>query len=125
MTKDELLSEVEKRRSIGRVIDISETSTKADIEAALALDDEDAENTKADNDAEGLPEGIPFTDSQPEDVALSNADFKGRYINKADGETYALAIIPNDVRGKTHKLKNTVHFTEGNEDWFRLNFDKA
>lgn len=127
LKKDELLDEVAKRNAAGRELGVDSSSTKEDIIASLQIDDDDAEaNTKSLDDG-NLPEGdrnnIP-------DVALpgavpKNSDYKGRYKNKNDGETYALVVVEDDPNGNTHKLKNTAHYFEGSEEDFKANFDKV
>ena len=64
-----------------------------------------------------LPDGY----TQPDDSAYTH----GTYRNREDGELYALAIDEDDPLGRTHKLKNTTHFFEGDGDEFRARFDKA
>jgi hypothetical protein len=123
-TKAELLEEVEKRRAIGREINLSDDATNADIQAALDLDDEDAFSHEDNDDFGDLPKGVEVDELPNPEPALKNADFKGRYKSKADGEVYALAIVKDDPRKRTHKLKNTVHFWEGSEEEFRAQFDK-
>lgn len=122
--KEELLAEVEKRRAIGRDIQLDDNPTIADLEAALALDDDDAADhiDKAENN---LPEGVKNDlPDGPSDSMPSNSEFSGRYTMKGSDEEFALAVVENDPRGRTHKLKNKVHFWEGSEQEFRLNFDK-
>lgn len=122
--KDELLAEVDKRKAAGRELGVDSSSTKADIIASLEIDDDDAADhiDKAENN---LPEGVKNDlPDGPSDSMPSNSEFSGRYTMKGSDEEFALAVMENDPRGRTHKLKNKVHFWEGSEQEFRLNFDK-
>ena len=49
----------------------------------------------------------------------------GVFKRISDGELYALAIHSPDCYNRTHSLKNTAHFWQGNESEFRIQFDKA
>lgn len=51
-------------------------------------------------------------------------DYDGEYIRKSDGETYALAVVEDDPSGKTHNAINTLHFWEGTEEQFKVEFAK-
>ena len=50
---------------------------------------------------------------------------KGIFKRISDGELYALAIHKPDCYNRTHSLKNSLHFWQGNESEFRIQFDKA
>lgn len=50
---------------------------------------------------------------------------KKRYKYLANGEVMRLKIVPNDVRGKTHKAKSQNLFWEGDEEEFRKHFDQT
>ena len=49
---------------------------------------------------------------------------KGAFTRLSDGELYALAIHEKDTYGRTHSLKNTLHFWQGSEPEFRMQFTK-
>lgn len=126
LKKDELLDEVSKRNAAGRELGVDAGSTKEDIIASLQMDDDDAASHVEEEETGDLPEGdrnnltaIAVSPSQPK-----NSEYKGRYVNKNDGETYALAVVLDDPYDNTHKLKNTAHFWEGTESAFKANFDK-
>lgn len=49
----------------------------------------------------------------------------GIFVNKADGEDYALCIHVADGYGRTHSCKNSQHTWQGTEDEFDATFKKA
>jgi len=126
MTKAELLEEVEKRRAIGRVIDLPENPTNADIQAALDLDDEDAaEHAVKESGIDNLPDvATKLPNPIPGDQAPTNDKYKGVYVSADDGEEYALAVLPFHPQGKTHCCKNRVHYWQGTKEQFRQTFEK-
>ena len=89
--------------------------------------EEKAEAAKFENAA---PKNIPRADegADPAHVAVGGGpspeleDFEGKYRRKSDGELYALAIVPDDRIGRTHKATNTAHYWEGTEAQFREQF---
>lgn len=56
-------------------------------------------------------------------------DFAGGIFKKIEGdfsgESFALAIHEQDCYGRTHSLKNTLHFWQGSALEFKTQFDKA
>lgn len=58
-----------------------------------------------------------------------DADFnKGTFVMTDGfhvGEKFALAIHEPDCYGKTHSMKNTLHFWQGNAADVKLQFEKA
>lgn len=68
------------------------------------------------------PASIRYLGQPPE-----NESYKGSFVNRMDGEKYALATLPEkEVENKkTHFAKNNVHFWNGTEAEFRELFDKA
>lgn len=125
LKKDELLKEVSARRSAGRDLPVNSQSSKEDIVTALELDDEDAAENTPDVEEGDIPQVEKKETVLPGEEVIPSGEFnKGHFISKADGEPYALAIIPDDIRGKTHKLKNSAHFWEGTEAEFKEAFDR-
>ncbi len=57
-----------------------------------------------------------------------NSEFnQGIYVMKEGahiGEEFALAIHEADTYDRTHSLKNSVHFWQGNKKQFRETFEK-
>ena len=126
-TKEELLAEC----ALRGIEDVKHASPKADIVAALALDDEDGlsqpkpplppikaspipqvpKTTVAEVglDAGAIPKDEDFTDG----------------IFSLDGEDYALCIHTADGYGRTHSLKNSVHTWQGTEVEFNATFKRA
>src|SRR4051812_47288638 len=94
--KDALFAEIESRRSEGRNIpDVSATSKREDLEAALELDDQAGPASQAQTGAP-LPQGIPKIEPLPANIPVvsdtpKNEDYKGIYTKRSDGEPYALA----------------------------------
>lgn len=55
-----------------------------------------------------------------------NEFHRGLYVMREGhhaGEQFALAIHDEDLYGKTHSLKNSLHFWQGTAEEFRTNFD--
>lgn len=52
-------------------------------------------------------------------------EYKGKYKNRS-GEVFGLKLVKSEDAhlGRTHQLKNVEHFWEGNEEEFRLEFEK-
>ena len=50
---------------------------------------------------------------------------KGLFVRRSDGEKFALAVHEKDTYHRTHSLKNTAHFWQGNEAEFRAEFEKC
>lgn len=129
-TKEELLAEVAARNIEG----VNSSSLKADIVAALALDDETKEPPQPPAplpplQASPIPQVPKKTDAelanpaQPHDHQYTD----GIYIKldgDAKGEEFALCITEPDEYENTHFLKNSVHFWSGKEIDFKLQFDR-
>ncbi len=127
-TKSELLDEVKLRG----IADVGQASSKADIIAALALNDEG--ETVMEQPKPPLP---PIKASPIPQVAKSNLpevgldacqmpndeDFTDG-IFTMDGEDYALCIHRADGAGRTHSLKNSVHSWQGTREEFNAKFER-
>lgn len=126
--KEALLFEVESRTAEGspNFEGISETSTKNDIIAALGLDDEHKAQTAHDEDVAGLPDAPAQSTGGNEvsEVLPKASEYSGRYRNKRDGFVYALAVVDDFIRGRTHKARNTNWFWEGTRAEFEEQFVK-
>ena len=77
------------------------------------------------------PKNIPFIAPKGLDATPFARDpnklppdeaYSGRFRHSEDGEDYALAIVPDNELGTTHKLKNSIHFFECDEKEFKLRF---
>lgn len=74
---------------------------------------------------EPLPKNIPVVekkDGPGGGVIPKHEDFKGKYVRSSDGETYALAVVPGDINGRTHKAMNSEHYWEGTYEQFKKEF---
>lgn len=132
-TKDELLAEAETRGVEG----VNHSSLKADIIAALELNDEQSD--KAPKVTPPLPapqaSNIPQVSSdevvsdEVDGIVFRDEDFTdGHYVMRKGahvGETFALYKHEPDTYAKTHSLKNSQHFWQGNEAEFAVAFEKA
>lgn len=146
LTKEHLLAEANGRGVEG----VKSSMSKADIIAALQLDDEQGD--KGPVVAPPLPapvvSNIPFV-AKPEIITaeekcIPDSDFTDGLWKMRErvpyaasdgeqkwrgtlhpGEVFALCIHPEDNYQRTHSLKNTVHFWQGKESDFVLNFEKA
>lgn len=125
--KPDLLTEVEARKNehSPNFDGISDSTLKDDIVAALNLDDEHKASEATRVSTEGLPE---VEDDLPvgelvEELPPASA-YKGRYRQKKDGRVYALAIVDDFIRGRTHKARNTKYFWEGTKSEFEDQFVK-
>ncbi len=126
LLKDDLLKLVDDRQTQG----VTPHSNKADLIAALELQDEAAHQSAI---AAAMPEGQADLDVPEGEVIKSNppanSDFnlKKLYVMKEGnhiGEEFVLCIHEEDTYGRTHSLKNQVHFWQGNEKQFRQCFEK-
>ena len=75
------------------------------------------------------PVPIPQVEAKPvvlpSDLRVTDADYThGLFLNRLDGELYAVAKLAEDINDRIFKAKNSVHFWEGNEDEFRATFEK-
>lgn len=126
--KEALLFEVESRQSEGspNFEGVTESSTKNDIIAALGLDDEHKAQIAHDEDVAGLPEAPAQSTggSEISEVLPKASEYAGRYRKKSDGMTYALAVVEDGIRGRTHKARNTNWFWEGSRTEFEEQFVK-
>lgn len=149
-TKEELLAECAFRGIEG----VNSSTLKADIVAALDLNDEQRNESGVTDEPETtapLPapgkSNIPHVEipkvvdkAQP---TFTDDDFTGgmfvmrHYIARMDsegnekrettlypGELFALCKHDPDTYGRTHSLKNTVHFWQGSEAQFQATFEK-
>ena len=104
---------------------IDASASKADIIAALELDDDAASSSKDDQDVEhkalATSDGIPHR-RVPSDLN----EYSGRYKYLPTGEVFGLKVLAEaDVRSrKTHHAKNALKFWDGTPEEFRANFDK-
>jgi hypothetical protein len=48
-----------------------------------------------------------------------------RYVHRKSRETFTLRIVPNDVYGRTHKLRNAENYWEGTKEEFERDFERA
>lgn len=124
MNKEELLTEALKRG-----LAVTNSNTKAEILEALEDDDTKPVTTKplpppAESPlpvAESLARVADSDPAQPFDHEFTD----GRFLKRTGtpGEEYALCVHPPNAYGLTHSAKNTLHFWQGTEDQFRLEFD--
>lgn len=73
---------------------------------------------------------IPVVEESPveSDVpkGASDEDYKdGQFVDRETNEKFALCIHDADDYGRTHSLKNSLHFYQCTEEEFRQKFDKA
>lgn len=125
-TKDELLAECE-LRGIGEV---SPASLKADIVAALALDDESGLSQPKPPlppiTASPIPQ-VPKTNLPEVGLDACQIPEDGLFVDgiyTMDGEDYALCIHDADGAGRTHSLKNSVHTWQGTKAEFNDKFTR-
>jgi hypothetical protein len=128
-TKEELLNEASSRG-----LDVNSHTSKADIIAALELSDEGPAQPPEPLPKIPLATPIPQVTLQEKDIPLENGgapkdeEFTDGIFVKAEGdfsgEDFALCIHPPDTYGKTHSLKNSLHFWQGTKEEFRKTFEK-
>lgn len=127
--KDELAAEARARK----IDSVNQSSNKADLVAALELDDSAPKGDVDSDTQEKTGHDQPIIRSNPVAPSVKNEsnvtqpdvkDYKGSYVKNDDGEEYALAIVESDPLGKTHKLRNEAHFWEGTKDEFKAQFEK-
>lgn len=127
LLKDDLVKLAEDRQTQG----VTAHSTKADIVAALELQDEANTQEKV---GDAMPEGKAFLDVPDGEIVKSNPpknsdfDLSKRYLKKEGdfaGEEFVLAVHEPDTYERTHTLKNKQHFWQGNEKQFRATFEKV
>lgn len=147
-SKEELLAECAQRNIEG----VNADSSIQDVEAALQLNDEQA--NKAPSVTPPLPDpvasNIPFVgrpeapkvaahEIPPQDADFTEGLYKMRsYVSRIDaegnekrestlhpGEVFALCIHPANTYGRTHSLKNSLHYWEGSIGQFEAYFEKA
>lgn len=126
LLKDDLLKLVEDRQTQG----VTSHANKADLIAALELQDEANRQEEAGRD---LPDAPRQADVPEGDVVKSNPpkntdfDMDKLYVMKEGhhvGEEFVLAVHEPDSYERTHSLKNKEHFWQGNEKQFRQAFEK-
>jgi len=81
--------------------------------------------TKEDKPEPRFPDNIPVVEPKPGTVHPDLEDYKGKYTRKSDGEVYALAVVEDDPNGRTHKAINNVHYWEGTEHQFAMEFTEV
>lgn len=123
-TKDDLLAEAQSRNIQG----INTSSLKADIIAALELDDDDTPAQPREPlpplKASNLPQvKTPEIPPAPGD-APKDEDYNDGVFTKDDGEDYAVAIVDDAPNGRTHWAKNSAHTWNGTEAEFKAQFTK-
>lgn len=74
----------------------------------------------------GLPVAEPEAEEKPDagDYIPPDEAFKDTYRFKRDGQVYALAIVPEDVRGRTYHARNTLRQWSGTKEDFEAQFVK-
>lgn len=74
-------------------------------------------------------DALPVYKAEPIAAIVSeepkNSEYSGRYTRRGNDEKFALAIRENARDGRTHFLKNTLHFINITEADFRLQFDEV
>lgn len=137
-TKEALLGEAHARNIEG----INTGTTKADIIAALQLDDEsekpkfppikepapdprDARIAELEKQLAAKQPGAPSMPMNVPSAVDLDAHKDGSYKRIGSDEVFQLKIVKDDPIGRTHKLKNKEHFIEVNEKDFRAQFEKA
>lgn len=125
-TKEDLLAEANLRG-----LDVSTSTLKADIIAALQLSDE----PKVDQPPAPLPplkasliphvEAIPTIETGLDACTPPSDDEFTDGLHTLDGELYALCVHDPDGYGNTHTLKNNIHFWQGKEVDFNATFKRA
>lgn len=127
LKKDELWKLVDDRKAAKspNFDELTDKSTNADIAAALTLDDEHVAAVNAPH------KNLPVVESKlPQSrVTESNAPTddkftEGTFIHAGQQEPYALATHEPDAYGRTHSLKNTLHFWQGTKEEFNKFFNK-
>ncbi len=55
-------------------------------------------------------------------------EYSGLFVHIHDdpmkGEEFALAVVSDDPRGRTHFARNSIHMWNGTEEEFKLQFEK-
>ncbi len=132
-TKEELLAEIHSRKIEG----IRMATTKPDMIAALALDDESKPKEEQSQPPAPLPplKASPIPQIAKNPVSETGIDAcqmppdeeftDGVYVNKNDKEEYALCIHPADGYQRTHTAKNSAHTWQGTEAEFDATFKKS
>lgn len=125
--KADLLIEVEARKNehSPNFDGINQDSLKDDIVAALNLDDEHKATEATAASTAGLPEvDEPLPIGELVEELPPASAYKGRYRQKKDQRVYALAVVDDFLRGRTHKARNTRYFWEGTKAEFEAQFVK-
>jgi hypothetical protein len=87
-----------------------------------------------DDPIDPVPSFLPQVEEKPLPQPLAieapgdNEFHRGLYVMREGhhaGEQFALAIHEPDLYGKTHSLKNSIHFWQGTAEDFRNAFDPA
>lgn len=136
LTKEELLSDVEKRKAKGspNFSEITTANKKDDIIAALMLDDEHLKSKagstpefKSSGAAVAIPKvtapNTAFNVISPD--APGDETFKELVSRDSDGMEFALSVHEPDTYGRTHTCKNDKYTWEGTREQFRSLFNKT
>lgn len=151
--KDALQTEADKRELAVEGTGANGAITKDDLVMALQIDDETQPDEPNQPPAPlpelkaslipqvGLPSCPKVADSEvpPQDDEFVNGTYKMRsFISRVDsdgnekrestihpGESFALCIHPANTYGRTHSLKNSLHYWEGTIGQFEAFFEKA
>lgn len=129
-TKDELIAEASRRG----ITDVTSSSLKGDIVAALELSDESKLAPPEPLPKVALASPIPLAVAKeaPTPLDQGGAPLDEEYTDglyvmpEGDfaGEVFALCIHPADTYGRTHSLKNSLHAWQGTKDEFKKTFEK-
>ena len=133
--KDDLLSEIEARKSEGspNFDGVSLGAKKEELVAAIELDDEhEASKPSATPEARSAGKAVEIPKVTVSDRAEvicpnppSDEDFTSLATRVSDGLKYAVSVHPPDTYNKTHTAKNSANFWQGTDAEFRAQFDKA
>ncbi len=147
-SKEELIAECVTRNIEG----VNSRTSKADVIAALQLNDEQADKQPEVTPPAPAPvvSNIPFAglpaspkvaahEIPPQDEDFTDGLYKMRpYVSRIDSEgndkrevtlhpneVFALCIHPANTYGRTHSMKNSLHYWEGTIGQFEAYFEKA
>lgn len=133
-----------------RGLNPEEFQTRQDAIAHLQLDDEASESVPTPPLPAPVASNIPFEghpsapkvaahEVPPQDADFTDGVYKMRaFVSRVDsegnekreatlhpGELFALCIHPANTYGRTHSLKNSLHYWEGTIGQFEAFFEKA
>lgn len=130
-TKEELLAEIHSRKIEG----VTMSTSKPDMVAALALDDEVDDEVQT-QPPEPLPplKASPIPQVEKTPIAENGSDpcpfitderfTDGIWVRASDGEDYALCIHDADGYGNTHTARNSEHQWQGKIEQFNAAFSR-